>query len=98
MYTNFVIDHDIEGGVNILTKLINNKLINNKLQEIINYFELEEGYNKDEIISDILNKIKELDNHDANEINLEWDGNYLTNLDDFINQFYNQIINGDAML
>ena len=78
----------------MLTKMINNKLINNKLQEIIDYFELEEGYNKDEIISDILNKIKELDNHDVEEIILEWDGNYLTDLDEFKNQFYDQIIIG----
>ena len=78
----------------MLTKMINNKLINNKLQEIIDYFELEEGYNKDEIISDILNKIKEIDNHDVEEIILEWDGNYLTDLDEFTNQFYNQIIIG----
>ena len=78
----------------MLTKMINNKLINNKLQEIINYFELEEGFNKNDIIYDILNKIKEIDNHDAEEIILEWDGNYLTDLDEFKNQFYDQIIIG----
>jgi len=76
----------------MLTKLVNDKLINNKLQEIINYFQLGEGYDKHEIITDILGEIKELRNYSADEIGLEWDKEHLMILDDFVNEFYNLII------
>ena len=76
----------------MLTKLVNDKLINNKLQEIINYFQLGEGYDKHEIITDILGEIKELKNYSADEIGLEWDKEHLMILDDFVNEFYNLII------
>ena len=76
----------------MLTKLVNDKLINNKLQEIINYFQLGEGYDKHEIITDILGEIKELKNYSADEIGLEWDKEHLMILDDFVNEFYNKLI------
>ena len=66
--------------------------INEKLQEIINFFEYEEGYNKDEIISEILKGIKELKGYDADEIDLIWDNKTLMVLDDFVKQFYNELI------
>ena len=76
----------------MLTKLVNDKLINNKLQEIIDYFQLNEGYDKHEIITDILGEIKELKNYSADEIELEWDKEYLMVLDDFVNEFYHKLI------
>ena len=76
----------------MLTKLVNDKLINNKLQEVINYFQLGEGYDNHEIITDILGEIKELKNCSADEIGLEWDKEHLMILDDFVNEFYNLII------
>ena len=66
--------------------------INAKLQEVIDFFELEEGYDKNEIITDILAEIKDLDGNAADEIGLEWDGQTLIVLDDFVNIFYNEII------
>jgi len=76
----------------MLTKLINNKLINNKLQEVIDYFQLGEGYDKEEIITDILGEIKELKNYSADEIGLKWDKEHLMILDEFINEFYHKLI------
>ena len=76
----------------MLTKLVNDKLINNKLQEVIDYFQLRKGYDKHEIITDILGEIKELKNYSADEIGLEWDKEHLMILDDFVNKFYNLII------
>ena len=67
---------------------------NNKLQQIINFFELEEGYSKNDIISDILKEIKGLKNYDADEIGLEWDGEHLMTLNDFVNEFYYKLIEG----
>ena len=78
----------------MLTKLINNKLINNKLQEIIDYFQLGEGYDKHEIITDILGEIKELKNYSADEIELKWDKEHLMVLNDFVNEFYHKLIEG----
>jgi len=76
----------------MLTKLVNDKLINNKLQEVIDYFQLGEGYDKHEIITDILGEIKELKNYSADEIGLEWDKEHLMILDDFVNEFYHKLI------
>ena len=76
----------------MLTKLINNKLINNKLQEVIDYFQLGEGHDKHEIITDILGEIKELKNYNADEIRLELDKEHLMILDDFVNEFYHKLI------
>jgi len=68
--------------------------MNNKLQEIVNFFELEEGYNKNEIISDIINEITPLQEYYADEIGLEWDGQNLMILSDFANEFYYKLIEG----
>jgi len=65
---------------------------NKKLQQIIDFFELEEGYSKNDIISDIIGEIKELQGYSSDEIGLEWDGKYLMNLDDFVNDFYYKLI------
>jgi len=62
--------------------------MNDKLQEIIDFFELEEGYDRDEIISDILSEIKGLKRYVANEIGLEWNGENLMILYDFADEFY----------
>jgi len=67
---------------------------NKKLQQIIDFFELEEGYSKNEIISDILGEIKGLKNYDADEIELKWDKEHLMILDDFVNEFYYKLIEG----
>lgn len=65
-----------------------------KLKELIDFFELEEGYNKEEVISGILEEIKELKGYDADEIGLNWDGEELMVLEDFIQQFYDKVIVG----
>jgi len=67
---------------------------NKKLQQIIEYFEYEEGYDKDEIIIDILHEIKELNDYSADEIELKWDNKHLMNLEDFADEYYNKIIKG----
>ena len=64
----------------------------NKLQEIIDFFELEEGYDKDEIISDILHEIKGLKGYDSDEIGLMWDEEELMMLYDFTDEFYLKLI------
>lgn len=69
-----------------------NTRIVNKLQEIIEFFELEEGYDKDEIIRDILFEIKELKGNYSDEIILMWDEEELMVLCDFIDRFYSKII------
>lgn len=69
-----------------------------KLQKIINYFALEEGYSKKDLITDWLGEIKELKGYSANEIGLEWDGEYLMTLDDFVTIFYELVINEFVML
>ena len=63
-----------------------------KLQEVIDFFELGEGYDKDEVIADILGEMKELKGYAADEIGLEWDGEELIILTDFADNFYNEII------
>jgi hypothetical protein len=68
--------------------------VNAKLQEIIDFFELKEGWDKDEVISDMLGKIKELKGYASDEIGLEWDGETLMVLKDFVDQFYRLIIYG----
>jgi len=67
---------------------------NKKLQQIIDFFELEEGYNKNEIISDMIGEIKGLKGYSSDEIRLEWDGEHLMTLDDFVNEFYYKLIEG----
>jgi len=65
-----------------------------KLKSIINYFELEEGYDKEEIITDMIDEIKELKGYSADEIGLIWDDEELMTLEDFVNKFYDKIIKG----
>lgn len=64
----------------------------NKLQEIIDFFECEEGYDKSEVIEEILNEIKQLKGYASDEIGLEYDGKTLMVLNDFIEGFYQEII------
>lgn len=65
-----------------------------KFKEIIDFFELGEGYNKQEIISDMIDEIKDLKGYAPDEIGLEWDGKTLMVLDDFANDFYEKVIEG----
>ncbi|HBC94363.1 MAG TPA: hypothetical protein DCZ10_16055 [Pelotomaculum sp.] len=65
---------------------------NTKLREIIDFFEQEQGYDKDEVISEILGEIKGLKGYDADEIGLEWDGEEIMILDDFVQEFYAKLI------
>lgn len=68
--------------------------VNAKLQEIIDFFELKEGWDKEEVISDMLGQIKELQGYASDEIGLEWDGETLMVLNDFMDQFYRLIMSG----
>jgi len=65
-----------------------------KLKNIIDYFELEEGCEKEEIITDMIDEIKELKHYSADEIGLAWDDEDLMTLEDFANKFYDKIIKG----
>jgi len=62
------------------------------VQEIIDFFEIEECYDKVNIIADIIAEIKDLNGNAIDEIGLEWDGKTLMVLDDFANIFYKEII------
>jgi len=64
----------------------------NKLQEIINFFELEEGYDKSEIIADMLDEIEEIKGYFSDEIGLVWNDKELMVLSDFVDKFYSKII------
>jgi hypothetical protein len=63
-----------------------------KLQEIIDFFEFEEGYDMNEVINDILGEIEGLKGYAADEIGLEWDGEDLMVLQDFVEEFYSKLI------
>lgn len=65
-----------------------------KLEKLINYFELEEGYDKEEIIADILGEIKQIKGHSADEIGLVRDFQGLGILQDFADEFYDAVITG----
>lgn len=65
-----------------------------KIDEIIEFFKSEEGYDKEEIITEAIENIKELKGNAADEISLNWDDEDLMTLDEFADQFYNKIING----
>lgn len=62
-----------------------------RMQEIIDFFEQGEGYSKQDVITDILSEISSLKGISADEIGLEWDEK-LTTLDDFTNEFYDKVI------
>ena len=68
--------------------------MNKKLQEIIDYLKLEseESYDKKEIITNIIEEIKELKCKYSDEIGLEWDKEVLITLDDFSEQFFDKLI------
>ena len=69
-----------------------------KLQEIIDFLELEEGYDNSEVVADILGEIKELKGYAADEIGLVWgdiqddEAEELMILDDFVRTFYSKTI------
>lgn len=68
--------------------------VKTKLQEVIDFFELEEGYDKDSLITECICKIKEIEGYNADEIGLELDGKTLMVLQDFAEEFYREIIEG----
>lgn len=63
-----------------------------KLQEIIDFFELEEGYNRQEVIADIIGEIEGLKGIEVNEIVIEYDGEIILILDEFVDEFYDKLI------
>ena len=65
-----------------------------KLQEIIDFLEFEQGYSKEEIIEDYISSVKNLKGMASDEIGLEWDGEHLMVLSDFADIFYEKIIEG----
>ncbi|MCF8018320.1 MAG: hypothetical protein K9L62_02855 [Vallitaleaceae bacterium] len=66
-----------------------------RLQEIIDFFELEgESWGKDEVMREYANEIKELQGNALDEVGLEWDGENLMILDDFVAQYFNKVIEG----
>ena len=71
---------------------MNNK--NKLLDEIKDYFELEEGWDSNEVINDFISEISWLEGNSPDEIGLEWDGEFLMTLDDFAKKFYDKIIKG----
>lgn len=83
----------INAMVTVLAYMEDNEQ-NEKLQEIIDFFELREGYDKYEVISDKIAEIKDLKGYAADEIGLEWDGEELMVLEEFANEFYEKIIEG----
>ena len=68
--------------------------MNEKINEIIEFFSLREGWDKDELINDWLGEIKELKGYSADEIGLEWDERYLMTLQEFVDIFFEQTICG----
>lgn len=61
-------------------------------QEILDFFELNEGYDKGEVIADILAEIKELKGHAYDEIGVEYDGKTLMTLNDLAYQLFDKTI------
>ena len=65
--------------------------MNEKLQEIIDFFEQAEGWSKDEIIADYIAEIEDLRGYEPDEIGLQWDDdNVLMVLSDFAEIFFNR--------
>jgi len=78
-------DEDKKCGINFMML--------EKLQEIINFLKADnEGYDRDEIIHDILCEIEELKGYDSDEISLEWDSKVLMILCSFTDEFFDKII------
>lgn len=63
-----------------------------KIQAIVDFFELEEGWSKDEIISQVISEIKALKGYEADEITLLWEDEELMVLIDFAEQFFNKMM------
>lgn len=63
-----------------------------KLQEIIDFFQDGEGYDKNDVITDIAGEIEEIKGMATDEIGLEWGGEDLMLLEDFTQQFYEKLI------
>jgi hypothetical protein len=68
--------------------------MNRKLQEVIDFFELREGYDKNEVIADLIEKIGAIKKRSPDEIGLEWCNENLTDLESFANEFYDLVIEG----
>ena len=68
--------------------------MNEKLQEIIDFFEQAEGWSKDEMIADYIAEIEDLRSYEPDEIGLQLDDNVLMVLSDFAEIFFNKTIDG----
>jgi hypothetical protein len=63
-----------------------------KLQNIIDFLKVHEGYDKNEVVTDLLAKAKATGRYSADEIGVEWDGENLTDLESFAYEFYDLVI------
>lgn len=68
--------------------------MNEKIDGILEFFENGESWNKEGYVYDLIGNIKELQGYSADEISLEWDGEYLITLQEFIDIFFDKVING----
>lgn len=68
--------------------------INNRLQQIVDFFENDGTWDKDEILADMISGINEVRGYATDEIGLEWDGQQLMVLEDFVEQLYQRLIKG----
>ncbi len=66
--------------------------VNEKLEEIKEFLEEGEGYSRDEVITDILGQMLVLNDYEADEIGLFWDDENLTDLQSFVDEFYEKVI------
>lgn len=63
------------------------------LQEVIDFFEYGDTHDKNEVISEILEKLSDLKHISSDEIGLYWGReDYVMGLDDFTEQFYDKTI------
>lgn len=69
-------------------------MMDEKLQGIIDFFEQEEGWSKNELIADYVAEIEALKGFASDEIGLQWDDETLMILEDFADIFFDKIING----
>ena len=66
--------------------------MSDKLTEIKDFLNENEGYDKSEVIRDILGKFMVLKGYAADEIALMWDEEYLIDLDSFAHDFWDEMI------
>jgi hypothetical protein len=65
------------------------------LDEIIDFFELEEGYDKDELITNFLDGLLKPQKINSDEVQLIFgDNRYFTELDSFAKDYYDLVIQG----